>query len=326
MKLLLIKITGLICLLLLAASLLLAAPAALDSVQLLSAGRMNELIGSLLNHNDAESYNMLSRAYYAIEQWDAAIKNGEHAVGLRGDDSNYHLWLGRAYGQKAAEVGNPLSAAGLARKARNEFERAVELNPANVSARTDLSEYYVEAPAILGGGLSKARNQASEVQNLDPAAADWIRAIAAQKEKRYSEAESSYKAAIAKAQNPAQYWMSLASFYRQQGRLDDMERAIKSAIAVPNGPAVTYFDAANELLLAGREYPAAAQYVKTYLASGELVEDAPAFRAHYVLGQIYEKSGERTQASAEYQASLELASGFNRARKALDQLSMVSHR
>ena len=111
------------------------------------------------------------------------------AVNLRSNDSQYHLWLGRAYGQKAAEIGNPLTAAGLARKAKNEFERAVELNPNNVSARADLSEYYVEAPAIMGGGLGKARKQASELQGLDPAAADWVLAIAAEKEKKYGDAE-----------------------------------------------------------------------------------------------------------------------------------------
>ena len=305
---------------LLAATVLAAGPAPKDSLQMLSAGQMNDLIGALITRDDAESYNLLSRAYYAIEQWDAAIKNGERAVNLRADDSQYHLWLGRAYGQRAAEIGNPLSAAGLARKAKNEFERAVELNPRNVSARADLSEYYVEAPAIMGGGLAKARNQASEMQNLDPAAADWIRAIASEKEKKYSDAESSLRAAIARAQSPAQYWMSLASFYRQRGRLDDMQSAIKSALAQPNRPAVTYYDAASELLQAGRDYPAAKQYVKTYLASGALLEEAPAFRAHYLLGQIYEKSGDKANATVEYQASLSLASGFGRARKALDQL------
>ncbi len=320
MKLFLGKIAAVISVLVLAAGLLPAAPAAMDSVQLLSAGRMNDLIGSLLNRDDAESYNLLSRAYYATEQWDAAIKNGERAVSLRGDDSQYHLWLGRAYGQKAAEIGNLLTAASLARKAKNEFERAVELNPRNVSARADLSEYYVEAPAIMGGGIAKARNQASEVQSLDPAAADWIRAIASQKEKKYGDAESSLRDAIARAQNPAQYWMSLASFYRQRGRLDDMQSAISSALGQPNRPSVTYYDAASELLQAGRDLPAATQYVKTYLSSGTLVEDAPAFRAHYLLGQIYERSGDKASASAEYQASLSLASGFGRARKALDQL------
>lgn len=314
------KIAATIAMLLLAAAFLVAAPAPMDSLELLSTGQMNDLIGSLMNRNDAESYHLLSRAYYATEQWDEAIKNGERAVNLRSDDSQYHLWLGRAYGQKAAEIGNPLSAAGLARKAKNEFERAVELNPANISARADLSEYYVEAPSIMGGGLAKARNQASAVQNLDPAAADWIRAIAAEKEKKYGDAEGSLKAAIASAQNPAQYWISLASFYRQRGRLDDMQSAISSALGHAKHPAVTYYDAASELLQSGRNYPAAVQYVRTYLGSGALVEDAPAFRAHYLLGQIYEKSGDKAKASAEYQAALSLASGFSPARKALDQL------
>lgn len=296
------------------------APAAMDSIALLSAGPMNDLLVALMNRNDAESYNLRSRAYYSTEQWDAAIQNGERAVSLRDDDSQYHLWLGRAYGEKAAEIGNPLTAANLARKAKNEFERAVELNPKNVSARTDLSEYYVEAPAIMGGGLGKARTQASELQTLDPAAAEWVRSIAAAKEKKYGDAENGLKAAIARAQNPAQYWMNLATFYRQHGRLDDMQSAILSALAQPNRPSVTYFDAANQLLQSGHNFPTAVQYVKTYLSSGALVEDAPAFRAHYLLGQIYEKSGDTAKASAEYQASLSLASGFGRARKALDQL------
>jgi len=274
----------------------------------------------LINRNDAESYNLLSRAYYATEQWDAAIKNAEQAVSLRSGDSDYHLWLGRAYGQKAAEIGNPLSAANLARKTKNEFERAVQLNPANVSARADLSEYYTEAPGFMGGGTDKARTQASQVERLDPATASWIRAIVAAKEKRYGDAEASYESAIASAKNPAPHWMNLASFYRQRGRTDDMENAIQSALRQPNKPAMTYFDAAGELFQAGRNFPLAAQYVQQYLASGQLVEDAPAFRAHYLLGQIYEKSGNKTQAVAEYQASLALASGFGRARKALDQL------
>ena len=184
-------------------------------------------------------------------------------MSLRGDNAQYHLWLGRAYGQKAAEIGNPLTAANLARKAKAEFERAVVLDPHNVSARADLSEYYVEAPVIMGGGLGKARNQASEMQNLDPAAADWIRAIALEKEKKYSDAENSLRSAVSRAQNPAQYWMSLASFYRERGRLDEMQAAIDSALGQSNRPPVTYY-AASELLHAGRNFPAAAQYVKTY--------------------------------------------------------------
>lgn len=314
------KIAVIVSFLLLAAGVAAAAPDSLDSMQVFSTGRMSDLIGTLVNRHDAESYHLLSRAYYATEQWDAAIQNGEQAVSLRSDDSDFHLWLGRAYGKKAEEIGNPLAAAGFARKAKNEFERAVELNPSNISARADLSEYYVEAPGFMGGGTEKARTQASQLQNLDPAAADWIRAIASQKDRKFGDAENSFKAAIAASQNPAQYWLNLASFYRQRGHLDEMERAVATAVQLPNRPAITYYDAASELSQGGRNLPAAVQYLKTYLASGKMVEDAPAFRAHYLLGQIYEKSGDRTQASAEYRSSLSLAPDFVRARKALDQL------
>ena len=302
------------------AGLLVADPSTLTMAELLSQGRMNELISALNNRDDAESYNLLSRAYYAIEQWDTAIRNGERAVSLRPDDTNYHLWLGRQYGQKAAAALNPLVAANYAHKAKLEFERAVKLDPSNVPARADLAEYYTQAPAVMGGGTDKARDQAAAVQKYDPATAYWIRSIAAQKDKRYGEAESDLKAAVGVARNPAQYWTNLAWFYRERGRLDDMERAVQAAIAQLEKPAITYYDAANELFEGGRNYPGAVQYLKSYLASGELVEDAPAFRAHYLLGQIYEKSGNKSAAIAEYQASLSMASGFERARKALEQL------
>ncbi len=156
MKFLLSKFWATVLLLLLAASVSAADPAVND---LLSRGQMNDAIHVLLNREDPESLHLLSRAYYAVEDWDNAVRNGERAVSLRPDDANYHLWLAREYGEKAADS-NPLKAAGIARKAKNEFERAVRLDPANVQGRADLSEYYVEAPAIMGGGLDKAREQA----------------------------------------------------------------------------------------------------------------------------------------------------------------------
>src|ERR1700690_1886642 len=112
-------------------------------MQLLSSGRMNEAISLLSNRGDAESFNLMCRAYYAMERWDDAVRWGERAVAERPQDASYHLWLARAYGRKAGGS-SPLAAAGLARKAKNEFEHAVQLDPANVEARSDLSKYYVQ--------------------------------------------------------------------------------------------------------------------------------------------------------------------------------------
>ncbi len=114
--------------------------------------------------------------------------------------------------------------------------------------------------------------------------------------------------------------MSLASFYRRRSRLDDMQKAITQAIAQPNKSAEVYYNAASELFQSGRDLPSAVQYLKKYLDSSGMVEDAPAFRAHYLLGQIYEKMGKKSDAVAEYKASLSLASGFAPASKALSRI------
>ncbi|MGB8889948.1 MAG: tetratricopeptide repeat protein [Candidatus Korobacteraceae bacterium] len=313
MKLLIIKFFVACLLLLVVASPSIADPAV---TQLLSLGRMNEVVSALSNRDDAESLNLLSRAYYAMERWDDAVKCGERAVSLEPGNATYHLWLAREYGRKAGDS-NPLVAAGIARKAKSEFERAVQLDPMNVPARVDLAQYYTEAPAMMGGGLDKAQQQAEQVAKLDLAKAHLILARVAEKQKQYAEAESQLRAGIKDAKNPADAWLQLAAFYRNRGRLDDMQNAVRSAVAQPGKPAESYFDAAKELYLGSRDFPGAAQYLQTYLSSGQLVEGAPAFRAHYLLGQLAEKMGNSGAAAAEYEASLSLASGFVPARKAL---------
>ncbi len=272
-------------------------------VELLSLGRMNEAISVLITRNDAESVHLLSRAYYATERWDDAVKYGERAVTLRPEDASYHLWLAREYGQRAANS-NPLTAAAIARKAKNEFERAVQLDPSSVESRLDLAQYYTEAPAIMGGGLDKARDQAAVVAKTNSGKSHLILARIAEKERQFPEVENQLRQAANETKEPSEYWLELAKFYRVRGRPDDMQKAVQTALARPGFAVETYFDAANELFLGNRDFPDAIRYLQNYLASGGLVESAPAFRAHYLLGQIYEKMGQAPAAISEYQASL----------------------
>ncbi len=310
------KLSAIFALSLLLASLAFAAPASDD---LLSAGRMNEAVSTLASHSDAQSLNQLSRAYYAMENWDEAVKYGERAVSLDPNNAAYHLWLGREYGRKAGDS-KALVAASNAKKAKGEFERAVQLNPSNVPARLDLAEYYTEAPGFMGGGVDKARDQASAMARYDAGSAHLILARVAIKERQYAEAEIQFRAAIQQSKNPADMWLQLADFYRQQGRLEDMEAAVSSAMAQADKRAESYYDAAHQLYMGGRNYPQALQYLQRYLASGELVESAPAFRAHYLIGALNEKMGQNAAAALEYRASVNLASGFVPARAALNRV------
>ncbi len=267
---------------------------------------------------DAEAYHLLSRANYHLKKWDLAISYGEKAVQLSPKNSDYYLWLGRAYGEKA-DSSSFVAAAGLAKKIRTNFEKAVELDGKNIEARTDLSEYYVEAPGFMGGGTDKAAAQAAALLQLNPARAHWVNAKIAEKKKDYGTAEREYQAAI-QADPDADYWLNLASFYRKRERYSDMDTAVSKAMSANRKKTNALFDAATVLYEAQRNLPAAANYVRQYLTQNP-TEDAPTFEAHYMLGRILEKQGDKHGAANEYRASLGLASNYSPAQEALKRVT-----
>lgn len=269
--------------------------------------------------DDAQAYNLLCRLYFQLELWDHALRMAEKSVALEPGNSDYHLWLGRAAGRKA-ENSNPFTAWALARRVRAEFERAVALDGNNVSARSDLAEYYVEAPGFLGGDKKKAREQADAVAPHDAALASYIYARVEEKQGN-SHAEQQYKKALAESGNSARYWIELAYFYRRAGRLQEMESAIQQALGAPRQGAVPEYDGAYLFLRTGRGYPTAVQMLRKYLNGNGVEEDGPTFRAHYMLGQLLERQGDRKNAVDEYRAAVTLASEYRPARDALARVS-----
>jgi tetratricopeptide (TPR) repeat protein len=290
---------------------------------LLAAGHVDEAIQTLQQQitrapSDAEAHNLLCRAHFQLEEWDRGISACERAVQLEPTKSLYHLWLGRIYGEKADRAGF-FSAAGMAKKVRNEFERAVQLDPNSWEARTDLAEFCVEAPGIVGGGKDKARAQANALNTLKPAMAHYILARIAEKNKDNTSAEHEYRAAIDASQGGAHAWLNLALFYRHNNRFDEMEQTLHTMETRPMDRPESLMDGASILFRTGRNLPFAIQLLKRYLSAP--VEAEPAFKAHYLLGQIYEKQGDRPAAAEEYRASLALAHGFTRAQEALKRVA-----
>jgi tetratricopeptide (TPR) repeat protein len=298
-------------------------PAHADSPSdLLASGHVDEAIQTLQHQlarspADAPSQNLLCRAYFMLDEWDRGIPACERALNIDPSNAIYHLWLGRIYGEKADRAGF-LSAAGLAKKVRTEFERAVELDPANAAARTDLAEFYLEAPGIVGGGKDKARSQAEAIARLDPAAAHWVMGRLAERAKDEAAAEREYRAAIDASQGGAHAWLNLAIFYRHTGRLDQMEQALATLESRPLDRPESLMDGASLLLRTGRNYALAVRLLHRYLQSP--VEQGPAFKAHYFLGQLLEKLDDRSGAASEFRTALALAHTYSPAREALHRL------
>jgi tetratricopeptide (TPR) repeat protein len=246
--------------------------AAQSPKDLLTTGHADEAIQSVQQQiatspADAEAHNLLCRAYFQLEEWDHAISSCERAITLDPRNSLYHLWLGRAFGEKADKAGF-LSAAGLAKKVRTEFERAVELDPKSWEARTDLAEFYVEAPGIVGGGKDKAQAQADALASLKPAMQHYIQGRIAEKNNKDNvAAEREYRAAIESSQGGAHAWLNLALFYRHTNRLDEMDKAIHTMETRPMDRPESLMDGSSILFRTNRQLPFAVDLLNSYLKS-----------------------------------------------------------
>jgi tetratricopeptide (TPR) repeat protein len=297
-----------------------------DAARFVQAGRPDEALAALqlrvqTNPNDAQAFNLICRAYFQMDRWEDAIHAAEQSVSLKPGSSEYHQWLGRAYGRKA-EAGGPVGALFLVRKLKGEFERAVALDAENLSARADLADFYTEAPSIMGGDKSKARQMAAYVAQRNPVQGHAILAHIEEKGNKTA-AEAEFKAATRESSKPAEPWVDLASFYRRTGRLDDMQSAVDQAMSSPQHEGIALFNAARLLLAAGRNFSGAIQMLRTYLALpvDRLSEEGPAFEAHYSLGLLLEKQGNMQAAVGEFRAALSLASEYKPAQDALARVS-----
>lgn len=271
----------------------------------------------------AQGHNLVCRVRLTLEQWDAAATECEQAVQLDAQNSDFHLWLGRALGQKAARA-SFLNAFSLAKRTRAEFEEAVRLNPRNADALSDLGDFYRQAPGVVGGGIDKAEQIAVQLDKVDPAGAHHLRGAIAEQRKDFTTAESEYKQAVAASPHPAAEWSSLAGFYSRRQRFPDMEGAIHSAATAAQHDkqsSAALYDSAGLLIESKHDPALAVSLLESYLASSSKTEDAPAFVAHLRLARLKRQSGDAAGADRERTAALAMAHEYKPAQEFKSQES-----
>lgn len=287
----------------------------LDAVRAdLSNGRVDHALDALsqvlaTEPQNGEAQNLRCRVYMQEQRWDEAIPSCRAAVKSSPGNAGYHLSLARALGEKADRV-SFITAFKMARQIRQEFETAARLDPRNAPALSDLGEFYVDAPAIVGGGVDKAEKVAQQLDAFAPDRAHTLRARIAEQSKDYARTEQEFKAAIASAKEPSEAWMDLASFYRRRQRLDEMVQAVHSGAAADSQQGIALADGASILMRAGRDLPFARQLLEQYLASPNKSEDAPAFRVHVQLGKLLTQMGDTQAAPQQFAAAQELAKDY----------------
>lgn len=309
----------------LAVALALALPAAAQTAQgvaLFEQGRYEEAKRLLTAQpNDPQALYTLGRIAVAQNDADKAAEYFEKAIAKKPNVSEYHLWLGNAYGQQAIKA-SMFGKASLAGKVKDEFLRAVELDPNNVEARSGLVEFYVMAPGIMGGSETKAIEQANEIRKRDAGAGHRAFARIYVGQKKLDLARKEFVDAVREEPNSPKPHYSLGNYYLSveknfKAAGDEFEAAIKLD---PNYmPAV--FQIGHLAVLTSSNYARGEEALKRYLTYKPKQDEPGLHRAYFWLGGIYEKQGNKAAAKQNYQASLRLNPSAKDVAEALKRVS-----
>ena len=234
---------------------------------------------------DARAYGLMGQNYLMTGEYKKATEVLEKAVAAEPNNSIYVMWLARAYGRRA-EVANPLSAAGLASKSRQYFEKAVALDPHNIDALNDLLEYYLEAPGFLGGGMEKAKATVAQISRVNPAEGQWAQSRIDEKRKEPRNAEEHLRRAVEMAPMQVGRLIDLARFLSKEGRFQEAEQSFARAAEIAPGTPKLLYARAEVYIKSHRNLDVAKDLLRRYLNSNITPEDPPKTAARKLLQQI----------------------------------------
>ena len=270
--------------------------------------------------NNGDACVLLARAYLELNQYDPAISSAEKAVSINPKNSEYHRWLGEAYGAKADHA-SMLSAYSLARKTQKEFAAAVDLDAHNFDAQQDLIEYDCTAPGMVGGGEEKAQPLIEKLMAMDAAEGHYATGICRAQKKNYDAADTEFAKALESKPKTAKRVYDIGDYYLQR---KNAEKLLVVAGAgenlAPHDPRGKFYRGV-ALILQNEKPTEAEKLLREYLELAPMYSEYPRpWVAHYWLGRLQESRKNPAGARGEYQAALKLNGKYKPAQEALKQL------
>lgn len=266
---------------------------------------------------NADAHELLCLLFRSVDHFDEAVHECEAARDLQPKNSAFVLELARTYGAKAEHAGT-LTGMRMVGRIRDNFEHAAQLDPKNVDALSDLGEFYVEAPTLVGGGLDKARAIVGQLRPLSAERADRLAGMIAAKAGDTAAATSAFAEELAIARTPEAY-VDLAVYARRRKDWAAAESNAVAALKRDTAHGADTVDAAQILLDIRRRPDLVETALRDYLAQGQPSTVMPAARVHTMLGRLLQSRGDGAGAHEQFEQALSLASGYEPARKALGQ-------
>ena len=231
---------------------------------------------------DAANYLLSGKNYFMLGDYKKAIEFLDKALAISPNNSEYELWLGRAWGRRA-ETSGWLTAAVHASKARQCFEKAVALDPHNREAKNDLFDFYLNAPGFLGGGLEKAAALAKTIATERPPEYEFEEAQIADRKKDYAGAEAHLRRAMQLAPGEPGRVLDVARYVAKRGRFEEADHLFQQARQLaPSQPRVAFAEARADIEN-HRNLEQARGLLQNYLHASLTPDDPPRQEAEKLL-------------------------------------------
>jgi tetratricopeptide (TPR) repeat protein len=227
----------------------------------------------------------------------------EACVAARPQSARCHHVLAGLYSAMAMS-GGISDGLKLAGKIKDHLVQAVKLDPNHFAMRWELSQYYLQAPGIVGGSVRKARELAREYASIDPARSRLLMAAVHTYEEEWSEAAAELSAVQAGRdalllEDLNDVWVSLGFAQLQAEKWEPAAKAFRQVLATDADHAMAHFGLGRCLLAQNRYSEAIAAMER----AGQL---NPKLNVHYRIGIAYQSKGDAPKAIAAFQQALRL--------------------
>ena len=234
---------------------------------------------------DAGTMLLLGKAYFGAGDYARATEVLEKGTAMAPKNSEMYSWLGRAWG-KRAETSAIWNQPRYAARSRDAFEKSLQLDRNNHDTLDDLTEFYLQAPGFLGGGIDKAEALAKHIASLDASWGQRVYARIREQQKDFTGAEGHLRKAVELAPKQAGKLVDLASFLAKRGRNKESDEQFAQAIQLaPNDPEVI-FARAQILIEQNRNPDEARRLLNKYLSSDLTPENPSRDEARKLLQKI----------------------------------------
>ena len=272
---------------------------------------------------NAAAWIVLARAQLQKGLADEAIDSAEEAVELAPNNAQAHYWLGNSLGMRIGQV-NMLRKMAMAPDLRDAFEAAIRLDPNLLDARQSLIQFYLQAPAAMGGGIDKARAQVAEIRRRNASRGHLAQISIDRFNEDDAAAATSLDAAVTALRPDADRETRLGVGLALQAfeRWDEAKTYFEVWAAQQPDLATPQYQLGRIAAVSGKHLEVGAQGLRRYLEDGlvRADNDANDTAAWWRLGQIHAHGGRKDEARTAFNTALRLDPANEEAKKALRAL------